>query len=113
MLVASLIWIVRRHHVSALCQIAAAIGMTMTLIAHHGRGLGQADVGLWNGTQLTSFLILLFYIGYMALWKPSKIGTATDLTSVLCLCRVRLCSAIALCCSLLESKGCARGLAVA
>ena len=34
MLVASLIWLIRRHHVSALAAKAAApVGMTMTLIA--------------------------------------------------------------------------------
>lgn len=91
MLVCSLIWLVRRHHVSALAAKAAApIGITMTLI-------GLATGAIWGqpmwGTywawdpRLTSFLILfLFYVGYMALWAAIEDpDTAADLTSVLCL----------------------------
>ncbi|MBU0642261.1 MAG: heme ABC transporter permease [Alphaproteobacteria bacterium] len=91
MLVASLIWIVRRHHVSALAaKSAAAIGMTMTLIALvTGAIWGKPMWGTyweWD-PRLTSFLILLlFYIGYMALWEAiENPDTAADLTSVLCL----------------------------
>lgn len=91
MLVASLIWIVRRHHVSALAaKSAAAIGMTMTLIAlFTGAIWGKPMWGTyweWD-PRLTSFLILLlFYIGYMALWEAIEDpDTAADLTSVLCL----------------------------
>jgi heme exporter protein C len=91
MLVASLIWIVRRHHVSALAaKSAAAIGMTMTLIALiTGAVWGKPMWGTyweWD-PRLTSFLILLlFYIGYMALWEAiENPDTAADLTSVLCL----------------------------
>lgn len=91
MLVASLIWIVRRHHVSALAaKSAAAIGMTMTLIALiTGAVWGKPMWGTyweWD-PRLTSFLILLlFYIGYMALWEAIEDpDTAADLTSVLCL----------------------------
>lgn len=91
MLVASLIWIVRRHHVSALAARAAApIGATMTVIALvTGAIWGQPMWGTWWAwdPRLTSFLILfLFYLGYMALWAAIEDDdTAADLTSVLCL----------------------------
>ena len=77
MLVASLVWIVRRHHVSALAARAAApVGAVMTLIA----------LAAWD-PRLTSFLILfLFYLGYIALWEAvENDDTAADLTSILCL----------------------------
>ncbi|WP_438956435.1 heme ABC transporter permease CcmC [Cognatiyoonia sp.] len=91
MLVASLIWLVRRHHVSALAARAAApIGVIMTVI-------GLATGAIWGqpmwGTywawdpRLTSFLILfLFYLGYIALWVATEdADTAADLTSWLCI----------------------------
>ena len=60
MLVASLIWFVRRHHVSALAARAAApVGATMTLIAHrHRRDLGPADVGHLVGLGPAADLLL-------------------------------------------------------
>ncbi|MEX0370313.1 MAG: heme ABC transporter permease [Tateyamaria sp.] len=91
MLVASLIWIVRRHHVSALAARAAApVGITMTLIAlFTGAIWGQPMWGTWWvwDPRLTSFLILfLFYLGYVALWEAIEDpDTAADLTSILCL----------------------------
>jgi len=91
MLVASLIWLVRRHHVSALAARAAApIGLTMTLIAlATGAIWGQPMWGTWWAwdPRLTSFLILfLFYLGYIALWEAIETpDTAADLTSVLCI----------------------------
>ena len=91
MLVASLIWIVRRHHVSALAARAAApVGMIMTVIALiTGAIWGQPMWGTWWAwdPRLTSFLILfLFYLGYMAMWAAiENPDTAADLTSVLCL----------------------------
>lgn len=91
MLVASLIWLVRRHHVSALAAKAAApIGLVMTLIAlFTGAIWGQPMWGTywaWD-PRLTSFLILfLFYLGYIALWQAIDTqDVAADLTSVLCL----------------------------
>jgi len=91
MLVTSLIWLVRRHHVSALAAKAAApVGVTMTLIALvTGAIWGEPMWGTywaWD-PRLTSFLILfLFYLGYMALWQAiDNPDTAADLTSVLCL----------------------------
>jgi len=91
MLVASLIWVVRRHHVSALAARAAApIGIVFTLIALFTGGIwGQPMWGTywaWD-PRLTSFLILfLFYLGYIALWEAIEDpDTAADLTSVLCM----------------------------
>ena len=91
MLAASLVWIVRRHHVSALAAKAAApVGLTMTVIALvTGAIWGQPMWGTWWvwDPRLTSFLILaLFYLGYIALWQAVEDpDTAADLTSVLCL----------------------------
>ncbi len=91
MLVASLIWLVRRHHVSALAARAAApVGIAMTLIAlATGAIWGQPMWGTWWAwdPRLTSFLILfLFYLGYVALWAAIEDpDTAADLTSVLCI----------------------------
>lgn len=91
MLVASLIWIVRRHHVSALAARAAGpVGAVMTIIAlATGAIWGQPMWGTWWAwdPRLTSFLILfLFYIGYIALWEAIEDSdTAADLTSILCL----------------------------
>ena len=91
MLVTSLIWLIRRHHVSALAAKAAApIGAVMTIIALvTGAVWGQPMWGTWWewDPRLTSFLILfLFYLGYMALWGAiENPDTAADLTGVLCL----------------------------
>ncbi|MEN8893900.1 heme ABC transporter permease [Planktotalea arctica] len=91
MLVTSLVWIIRRHHVSALAAKAAApIGVAMTLIALiTGAIWGQPMWGTWWAwdPRLTSFLILfLFYLGYIALWAAIEDNdTAADLTSILCL----------------------------
>lgn len=91
MLVTSLVWIIRRHHVSALAAKAAApIGVVMTLIALvTGAIWGQPMWGTWWAwdPRLTSFLILfLFYLGYIALWAAIEDNdTAADLTSILCL----------------------------
>ncbi|WGI20227.1 heme ABC transporter permease [Amylibacter sp. IMCC11727] len=91
MLVASLIWLVRRHHVSALAARAAApIGVTMTLIAlFTGAIWGKPMWGTywaWD-PRLTSFMILfVFYLGYLALWQAVEDDdTAADLTSILCM----------------------------
>lgn len=91
MLVTSLVWLIRRHHVSALAAKAAApIGMTMTLMAlFTGAVWGQPMWGTWWewDPRLTSFLILfLFYLGYIALWAAVEDpDTAADLTAVLCM----------------------------
>lgn len=91
MLVTSLVWIIRRHHVSALAAKAAApVGIVMTLIALvTGAIWGQPMWGTWWAwdPRLTSFLILfLFYLGYIALWEAIEDpDSAADLTSILCL----------------------------
>lgn len=91
MLVASLIWLIRRHHVSALSAKAAApVGLTFTLIGLvTGAIWGQPMWGTWWAwdPRLTSFLILtLFYFGYIALWEAIEDpDTAADLTAVLCI----------------------------
>ncbi|XDA99892.1 heme ABC transporter permease [Sulfitobacter sp. LCG007] len=91
MLVASLVWLVRRHHVSALAARAAGpVGAVMTLITlATGAIWGQPMWGTWWAwdPRLTSFLILfLFYLGYIALWEAVEDpDTAADLTSVLCI----------------------------
>jgi heme exporter protein C len=91
MLITSLIWVVRRHHVSVLAAKAAApVGATMTAIALiTGAVWGQPMWGTWWewDPRLTAFLILfLFYLGYMALWAAiENPDTAADLTSILCL----------------------------
>ncbi|MFY0596127.1 MAG: heme ABC transporter permease [Cognatishimia sp.] len=91
MLVASLVWFIRRHHVSALVAKAAApVGAVMTMIALvTGAIWGEPMWGTWWvwDPRLTSFLILfLFYLGYIALWEAIESpDTAADLTAVLCL----------------------------
>ena len=91
MLAASLVWLVRRHHVSALAARAAApIGLVMTVAAIlTGAIWGKPMWGAywaWD-PRLTSFLILaLFYLGYIALWSAvDSPDAAADLTSLLCL----------------------------
>ena len=91
MLVASLIWLIRRHHVSALAARAAApIGLVMTVVALlTGAIWGKPMWGTywaWD-PRLTAFLILgLFYLGYIALWSAIEAqDAAADLTSILCL----------------------------
>ena len=91
MLAGSLIWLIRRHHVSALAAKAAGpVGLTFTLIGLvTGAIWGQPMWGTWWAwdPRLTSFLILgLFYLGYIALWEAIEDpDTAADLTSVLCI----------------------------
>jgi heme exporter protein C len=91
MLVASMVWLIRRHHVSALAARAAApAGLVFTLVAlATGAIWGQPMWGTWWAwdPRLTSFLILcLFYMGYIALWQAvDNPDTAADLTGVLCL----------------------------
>ncbi|MEM1313465.1 MAG: heme ABC transporter permease CcmC [Pseudomonadota bacterium] len=91
MVVMSLIWLIRRHHVSALAAKAAApVGASMVVIALVTGALwGQPMWGTawaWE-PRLTSFLILFFfYVGYIALWGAiDDPDAAADLTSVLCL----------------------------
>ncbi|MDG2474699.1 MAG: heme ABC transporter permease CcmC [Paracoccaceae bacterium] len=91
MFMASLIWLIKRHHVSALAAKAAApIGVSMTLIAlATGAIWGQPMWGtpwVWD-PRLTSFAVMLiFYISYIALWSTvNNRDKAADLSSILCL----------------------------
>ncbi len=110
MFVGSLMWLIRRQHVSVLAAKAAApVGMTMTLIAlATGAIWGQPMWGtywVWD-PRLTSFLIMfLFYAGYIALWAAiDDDDTAADLTSVLALVGLGLCLAQPLCSFVLEPR---------
>lgn len=89
MFVTSLIWLIRRHHVSALAARAAApVGAVFTLLAIiTGAIWGQPTWGaywVWD-PRLTSFMVLfVFYLGYIALWEAiDEQDKAADLTSVL------------------------------
>lgn len=89
MFVTSIIWLIRRHHVSALAARAAApVGATFTLLAIiTGAIWGQPTWGaywVWD-PRLTSFMVLfVFYLGYMALWEAiDEQDKAADLTSIL------------------------------
>lgn len=91
MAIASVIGLVRRHHVSFLAAKAAGpIGAGMTALALITGALwGAPTWGTWWvwDPKLTSVLIMFFfYVGYVALWNavddPEK---AADLTAVLCL----------------------------
>tara|TARA_Y100001968_G_scaffold288684_1_gene291130 strand:- start:587 stop:1315 length:729 start_codon:yes stop_codon:yes gene_type:complete len=91
MFIASLIWLLRRHHVSVLAAKAAApIGISMTLIALiTGAFWGHPIWGTawaWD-PRLTSFAIMfVFYISYISLWISLENNDKTaDLTSILCL----------------------------
>ena len=113
MLVASLIWLVRRHHVSALAAKAAApVGLVMTVIGLvTGAVWGQPMWGTWWAwdPRLTSFLILfLFYLGYIALWEAVEDpDTAADLTRCCALWgRSLRCCRDMRCCS--GARGCIR-----
>ena len=91
MLVASLIWFIRRHHVSALAAKAAApVGLTMAMTAIlTGAIWGQPMWGTWWAwdPRLTSFFILLIcYVGYISLWNAIEDpGWVADATAALCL----------------------------
>lgn len=91
MAIASIIGLVRRHHVSFLvAKSAAPIGAGMTALALITGALwGAPTWGTWWvwDPKLTAVLIMFFfYVGYIALWEaiedPDK---AADLTAVLCL----------------------------
>ncbi len=91
MLAASLIWYIRRHHVSALAAKAAApVGAFMAAAAIlTGSIWGKPMWGTWWAwdPRLTSFFILLVcYIGYVALWNALEDTVwAADATAALCL----------------------------
>jgi len=91
MLVSSLIWLFRRHHVSILlAKSAAAVGLAMTIMTIVTGALwGQPIWGTfwaWD-PRLTSFFILfLHYITYIMVWMfLTNKELAADITSILCL----------------------------
>lgn len=91
MVAGSMIWFIRRHHVSALVAKAAApVGLTFTMVALiTGAIWGKPMWGTywaWD-PQLTSFFILfLSYIGYIALWSAIEDeNLAADMTAILSL----------------------------
>jgi heme exporter protein C len=91
MTITSLIWLIRRHHISLLAAKAAApIGLTMTLITIVTGSLwGSSTWGtfwVWD-PRLTSFAILLcFYLGYMLLWSTIKEPEiVSNITSLFCI----------------------------
>tara|TARA_Y100000739_G_scaffold221256_1_gene221560 strand:+ start:2403 stop:3131 length:729 start_codon:yes stop_codon:yes gene_type:complete len=91
MLVGSLIWMYRRHHISSLiAKSAAPLGLTMTIVTlATGSIWGKPMWGTfwaWD-PRLTSFFILfLFYLGYIALWRSIKDQQkVSDLAALLCI----------------------------
>ena len=91
MTITSLVWLVRRHYVSALAaKSAAVIGLTMTIVTIITGSLwGSSTWGtywVWD-PRLTSFAILLcFYVGYILLWQAiGSLEKAANITSLFCI----------------------------
>ena len=91
MTITSLVWLIRRHYVSALAaKSSAMIGITMTIVTIITGSLwGSSTWGtywVWD-PRLTSFAILLcFYVGYILLWQSIKsLETAASVTSLFCI----------------------------
>ena len=91
MTITSLIWLIRRHYVSALvAKSAAIIGLTMTIVTIITGSLwGSSTWGtywVWD-PRLTSFAILLcFYVGYILLWQAiGSLEKAANVTSLFCI----------------------------
>ena len=91
MTITSLIWLVRRHYVSALAaKSASIIGLTMTIVTIITGSLwGSSTWGtywVWD-PRLTSFAILLcFYVGYILLWQAiGSLEKAANITSLFCI----------------------------
>ena len=91
MTITSLVWLIRRHYVSALAaKSSAMIGLTMTIVTIITGSLwGSSTWGtywVWD-PRLTSFAILLcFYVGYILLWQAVKsLEKAANVTSLFCI----------------------------
>ena len=91
MFVTSIIWLIRRHHVSLIAaKSAAPIGFIMTISAIlTGAIWGKPIWGTywaWD-PRLTSFSILLmFYLGYLSIWQTMKFSDKVgDLSAWLCI----------------------------
>ena len=91
MLVTSVIWLVRRHHVSLLAAKAGApIGLTMTLVAIlTGAIWGKPIRGpywAWDPRLTTFAVLLMFYIGYLSIWVTMEYNEkVADLSALLCI----------------------------
>ena len=90
MTITSLVWLIRRHYVSALAaKSSAMIGLTMTIVTIITGSLwGSSTWGtywVWD-PRLTSFAILLcFYMGYILLWHAiNPLEKAANVTSLFC-----------------------------
>ena len=91
MTITSLVWLIRRHYVSALAaKSSAMIGLTMTIVTIITGSLwGSSTWGtywVWD-PRLTSFAILLcFYVGYILLWQAIKsLEKAANVTALFCI----------------------------
>ena len=91
MTITSLIWLIRRHYVSALAAKSSAIvGLTMTIVTIITGSLwGSSTWGtywVWD-PRLTSFAILLcFYVEYILLWQAiGSLEKAANVTSLFCI----------------------------
>tara|TARA_B100001057_G_scaffold422296_1_gene443733 strand:+ start:89 stop:817 length:729 start_codon:yes stop_codon:yes gene_type:complete len=91
MTITSLVWLIRRHYVSALAAKSSAIvGLTMTIVTIITGSLwGSSTWGtywVWD-PRLTSFAILLcFYVGYILLWQAiGSLEKAANVTSLFCI----------------------------
>ena len=91
MTITSLIWLIRRHYVSAFAaKSASTIGLTMTIVTIVTGSLwGSSTWGtywVWD-PRLTSFAILLcFYVGYILLWQAiGSLEKAANVTSLFCI----------------------------
>ncbi|WP_285669648.1 heme ABC transporter permease CcmC [Paralimibaculum aggregatum] len=91
MALASVIGLIRRHHVSFLVAKAAApVGAAFTAVALiTGAVWGQPMWGTWWvwDARLTAVLVMFFfYLGYIALWETVEdTEKAYDLSAVVCL----------------------------
>ena len=90
MTITSLVWLIRRHYVSALAaKSSAMIGLTMTIVTIITGSLwGSSTWGtywVWD-PRLTSFAILLcFYVGYILLWHAiNPLEKAANVTALFC-----------------------------
>ena len=91
MTITSLVWLIRRHYVSALAAKSSAIvGLTMTIVTIITGSLwGSSTWGtywVWD-PRLTSFAILLsFYVAYILLWQAiGSLENAANVTSLFCI----------------------------
>ena len=91
MTITSLIWLVRRHYVSALAaKSAAIIGLTMTIVTIITGSLwGNSTWGtywVWDPRLISFAILLCFYVGYILLWQAiGSLEKAANITSLFCI----------------------------